>query len=155
MSWHFRTPTKLQKHFFFTDWFVTSTYEIKVQAIHHPFHLFVDFYRKPLHHSVLKLILRFLFLSSIFHSFHRCSLWLKYGFLANENLLVLVNSIGATLFMCYVIVFWRFTINKRSTCRQLFSVLLVLSITITYTEWYEMNRAKAIEVIGESNSRCA
>lgn len=86
---------------------------------------------------------------------NRCSLWLKYGFLAKENPLILVNSIGATLFLCYVIVFWRFTINKRSTCRQLFSVVLVLGVTITYTEWYEMNRTEAIEVMGESIQRCA
>lgn len=81
---------------------------------------------------------------------NRCSLWLKYGFLSEENLLILVNSIGATLFFCYVIVFWRFTINKQSTCRQLFSVVLVLGTTITYTEWYEDNRKEALEVMGKT-----
>lgn len=80
---------------------------------------------------------------------HRCSLWLKYGLLAKENLLILVNTIGATLFLCYVVVFWRFAINKRSTCQQLFSVVMVLGITILYTEMYEINRAEAIEVMGE------
>lgn len=146
----------LRKHSLlrFIGWFATNTYETKVQAIHRPFHSFVDFCRKPMHHWVLfyKTDIRGSF---FFSSIPRCSLWLKYGFLANENLLIFVNSIGATLFMCYVIVFWRFTINKRSTCRQLFSVLLVLSITITYTEWYEVNRTEAIEVIGETNPRCA
>lgn len=83
-----------------------------------------------------------------FH-FHRCSLWLKYGFLANEKAVILVNSIGATLFFGYVLIYWMFTINKRATLRQFFCALLVLGTTIGYTQFYEEDRSEAVEVTGE------
>lgn len=81
---------------------------------------------------------------------NRCSMWLKYGFLANEEAVIIVNSVGTTLFLAYSIVFWQYANNIRTIYRQFFIALLVLCLTFTYTEWYEVNRAETIEVVGKS-----
>lgn len=73
---------------------------------------------------------------------------MKYGFLSNEKAVILVNSVGATLFFVYFIIFWMFTVNTRTIYRQFFAAILVLGLTLTYTELYEMNRAEAIEITG-------
>lgn len=78
----------------------------------------------------------------------RCSLWLKYAILSDEKAVIIVNSIGATLFFLYVLVFWVYTINKRAVCRQLLCVFVVLGLTIAYTQWYEKDKAEAIDVVG-------
>lgn len=80
---------------------------------------------------------------------HRCSLWLKYGTLANETTVILVNTVGATLYLSYFIIFWMFTINTRAIYRQFFSAILALGLVLSYTGYYEENRAAAIEVVGE------
>lgn len=80
--------------------------------------------------------------------FLSCSLWLKYGILANETTVILVNSVGSTLFLGYFVVFWMFTVNTSSIYRQFFGALLVLGLTLSYTDYYEANRAEAIEVVG-------
>lgn len=84
-------------------------------------------------------------------AFCRCSLWLKYAVLSEEKAVIIVNSIGATLFFIYVLVFWVYTINKRAICRQLLCVFLVLGLTIAYTQWYEKDTKEAIEVVGNEH----
>lgn len=80
--------------------------------------------------------------------FLSCSLWLKYGVLAQESLVILVNIIGTTLFLLYVVIYWMFTINKKSTTRQLTFALTILLGSIYYTQIYEENPRKALEVMG-------
>lgn len=80
-------------------------------------------------------------------------MWLKYGFLANEKAVIIVNIIGSTLFFSYSVVFWLFTLNPRTVYRQFFASILVLGLTLTYTEWYEVNRAESIEVIGKNKRK--
>lgn len=78
-------------------------------------------------------------------------MWLKYGFLANEEAVIIVNSVGTTLFLAYSIVFWQYANNIQTIYRQFFIALVVLCLTFTYTEWYEVNRAEAIEVVGKGD----
>ncbi|XP_055294908.1 sugar transporter SWEET1 isoform X2 [Sitodiplosis mosellana] len=80
--------------------------------------------------------------------FLSCSLWLKYGILANEKTVILVNTVGATLFFSYFIVFWMFSVSSSALYRQFFGAILVLGFVLSYTEYYEENRAEAIEVVG-------
>lgn len=77
-------------------------------------------------------------------------MWLKYGFLANEEAVIIVNSVGTTLFLAYSLVFWQYANNIRTIYQQFFLALLVLCLTFTYTEWYEVNRTEAIEVVGKT-----
>ena len=80
-------------------------------------------------------------------------MWLKYGFLTDEKNVILVNTIGATLFFCYVVVYWMFTINKRSTFRQLTCAFLILISAIAYTQIYEEDKKQAIETIGNCRNQ--
>lgn len=79
----------------------------------------------------------------------RCSLWLKYGILANETTVILVNTVGATMFFCYFVVFWMFTVNSGPIYRQFFGAILVLGLTLSYTDYYEINTDEAIKVVGK------
>lgn len=125
-------------------------------------HLSAAFYRKSKRFSLYlisviivqaNLIIIF-FLSFPFVNFHnRCSLWLKYGILANETTVILVNAVGSTLFLCYFIVFWMFSVNTSAIYRQFFSAILVLGLVLSYTEYFEENRAEAIEVVGKYSTR--
>lgn len=74
---------------------------------------------------------------------------MKYGILANETTVILVNAVGSTLFLGYFIVFWMFTVNTSTIYRQFFGALVVLGLTLSYTNYYEVNREEAIEVVGE------
>lgn len=78
-----------------------------------------------------------------------CSLWLKYGTLANEKTVIFVNTVGAALFFSYFLVFWMFTVSTRALYRQFFTAILVLGLVLSYTEYFEENRAEAIEVVGK------
>lgn len=62
----------------------------------------------------------------------------------------MVNTVGSTLFFMYFVIFWMFTINARILYRQFFAAILVLGLTLSYTEWYQMNRDDAIKVMGEA-----
>jgi len=75
-------------------------------------------------------------------------LWLKYGFLTNEQSLILVNTIGATLMFTYSIIYYIFTINKRLTIKQFLVVINILVMAIIYT-FYEEDLNKSISVIGK------
>ena len=75
-------------------------------------------------------------------------MWLKYGFLTNEQSLILVNTIGATLMFTYSIIYYIFTINKRLTIKQFLVVINILVMAIIYT-FYEEDLNKSISVIGK------
>lgn len=61
----------------------------------------------------------------------------------------MVNIIGATLFLTYVIIYWMFTINKNSTLRQFSCALMILFASIFYTQIYELDSSVALESMGE------
>lgn len=80
--------------------------------------------------------------------FLNCALWLKYGVLSNEMTVVLVNVIGACLFFIYFVIFWLFTVNTSAIYRQFFGCLVVLGLTLSYTDYYAIDRTEAVEVVG-------
>ncbi|XP_018578432.1 sugar transporter SWEET1 [Anoplophora glabripennis] len=60
------------------------------------------------------------------------SLWLRYGFLIQDRSLILVNTVGATLFFAYVVTFYLYSIKKTSIIRQFLGSFLFLIVTLLY-----------------------
>lgn len=61
--------------------------------------------------------------------------------------MILVNTIGATLQLAYIITFYVYTINKTSVLRQFLATLLLIVTTLVYAE-YEKNAEKVVKVMG-------
>uniref|UniRef100_A0A6M2DH04 Sugar transporter SWEET n=1 Tax=Xenopsylla cheopis TaxID=163159 RepID=A0A6M2DH04_XENCH len=79
--------------------------------------------------------------------FLSCSLWLRYAFLTREQSVILVNTIGATLQLAYIVTFYVYTINKTSVMRQFLATLLLIITSLVYAE-YEKNAEKVVKVMG-------
>ncbi|XP_055629806.1 sugar transporter SWEET1 [Toxorhynchites rutilus septentrionalis] len=79
--------------------------------------------------------------------FLSCFLWFKYGILTEEHTVIFVNIIGSALFFAYVLIYFTFSVNKRVIIRQFLGVCVFILVCTVYTT-YELNPAKAIEVIG-------
>lgn len=92
-----------------------------------------------------------LFIVLIIILFFRCSLWLRYAFLTREQSVILVNTIGATLQLAYIVTFYVYTINKTSVMRQFLATLLLIITSLVYAE-YEKNAEKVVKVMGKNNS---
>nr|CAI5842594.1 unnamed protein product [Callosobruchus analis] len=60
------------------------------------------------------------------------SLWLRYGFLINDTSLILVNTVGATLFFSYVVTFYLYSVKRGTVLQQLLCCLLLLSMVLIY-----------------------
>ncbi|KAJ8984831.1 hypothetical protein NQ317_013031 [Molorchus minor] len=58
------------------------------------------------------------------------SLWLRYGFLIQDRSLILVNTVGATLFFAYVVTFYLYSIKKTAVVRQFLGCLFILITTL-------------------------
>ncbi|XP_073811206.1 sugar transporter SWEET1 [Musca autumnalis] len=58
--------------------------------------------------------------------FLSCSYWVLYGMLSNEHSVVLVNSIGVTLFLIYTLIYYVFTVNKNAYVKMFLFVLTAL-----------------------------
>ncbi|XP_068143792.1 sugar transporter SWEET1 isoform X1 [Drosophila tropicalis] len=80
--------------------------------------------------------------------FLSCSFWLRYGVLTNEQSVVLVNVIGATLFLGYILTFYVFTVNKRCYVKQFAFVLLILIGVIWYTNRLTAQPKQMIQITG-------
>uniref|UniRef100_A0A1Q3G2F9 Sugar transporter SWEET n=1 Tax=Culex tarsalis TaxID=7177 RepID=A0A1Q3G2F9_CULTA len=79
--------------------------------------------------------------------FLSCFLWLKYGMLTEEHVVIFVNIIGSVLFFSYVLVYFTFSINKRVVIRQFLGACVFIMLCTIYTI-YESNREKAVNVSG-------
>ncbi|CAH1154120.1 unnamed protein product [Phaedon cochleariae] len=60
------------------------------------------------------------------------SLWLRYGFLIQDRSLILVNTVGATLFFAYVVTFYLYSIKKTIVVRQFTGCLIFQIIALLY-----------------------
>ncbi|XP_044733127.1 sugar transporter SWEET1 [Chrysoperla carnea] len=80
--------------------------------------------------------------------FLSCSLWLRYGFLINEESMILVNTIGGTLFLAYCMTYLFYSIKKSVVARQIFGVLCILIICIGYTTFIEEKHEIAVFRMG-------
>lgn len=76
------------------------------------------------------------------------SLWLRYGTLIGDTTLIVVNSIGASLFALYSLSFFLFTVKKRKVLQQLMLVLLMISFALGYS-YVADSDAEASRLIGE------
>ncbi|XP_036330589.1 sugar transporter SWEET1 [Rhagoletis pomonella] len=75
------------------------------------------------------------------------SFWLRYGLLTGERSVALVNVIGIFLFLCYTMVYYVFSVNKKSYMRQFGFVLCILFGVWYYTDSIEAD-AEKIRVMG-------
>ncbi|CAD7013853.1 unnamed protein product [Ceratitis capitata] len=75
------------------------------------------------------------------------SFWLRYGLLTDEHSVVLVNIIGSFLFLCYTLVYYIFSVNKKSYLRQFGIVLCMLLGVWYYTNSIELE-AEKIRLMG-------
>ncbi|XP_067634170.1 sugar transporter SWEET1 [Eurosta solidaginis] len=75
------------------------------------------------------------------------SLWLYYGILTNEHSVILVNSIGIMLFLCYTIIYYMFSVSKKSYLKQFFIVLCIQGATWYYTNSIDLD-AEKVRVMG-------
>ncbi|KAF7288023.1 sugar transporter SWEET1 [Rhynchophorus ferrugineus] len=82
--------------------------------------------RKIIHNKSTGDISAFPFVSGLLST----SLWLKYGFLIDDNSLIAVNTIGAIIFFSCVAVFFIYSIKKSNIARQFLISLLVLIIIL-------------------------
>lgn len=76
------------------------------------------------------------------------SLWLRYGTLIEDTTLIVVNSIGASLFTLYSLSFFLFTVKKRKVLQQLMLVLLMITFALGYS-YVADSDAEASRLIGE------
>ncbi|CAH1110595.1 unnamed protein product [Psylliodes chrysocephalus] len=60
------------------------------------------------------------------------SLWLRYGFLIQDSSIILVNTVGSTLFFAYVITFYLYSINKTTVVRQFTGCIFILIIILIH-----------------------
>ncbi|KRT80241.1 hypothetical protein AMK59_8622 [Oryctes borbonicus] len=65
------------------------------------------------------------------------SLWLRYGLLINDFSLIFVNTIGSTLFLGYVVVFYYYSIKRSMIVKQFTGCMLLLVTTVLYSVWSE------------------
>ncbi|KAM7343111.1 sugar transporter SWEET1 [Cochliomyia hominivorax] len=64
--------------------------------------------------------------------FLSCSYWVHYGMLSTERSVVLVNTIGVTLFLIYTLIYYVFTVNKNVYVKQFLIVLTALFGIVFY-----------------------
>ncbi|RZC42968.1 sugar transporter SWEET1, partial [Asbolus verrucosus] len=62
------------------------------------------------------------------------SLWLRYGFFIEERSIILVNTVGASLFFAYVITFLIYSIKKSTVIRQFVGCCIILTLTLLYVQ---------------------
>ncbi|CAH1987974.1 unnamed protein product [Acanthoscelides obtectus] len=60
------------------------------------------------------------------------SLWLRYGFLIEDTSLILVNTVGSTLFFSYVVTFYLYSVRRGTVLQQFMLCLFVLSMVLLY-----------------------
>lgn len=92
------------------------------------------------------------------------TLWLRYGFLIQDHSLILVNTVGSTLHLAYIVTFYVYSIKKvfieynyfnflnlimfqSVILRQFLGCLLILAVSITYSI-YERDREICAKYIG-------
>lgn len=80
----------------------------------------------------------------------RCSLWLKYGILKEEFVLISVNLIGTVLSVAYCYVFMKYAMNARSVYYQILGCACFLMSILVYVDCSDFDQADALEHIGKN-----
>ncbi|CAB3242002.1 unnamed protein product [Arctia plantaginis] len=66
-----------------------------------------------------------------------CFLWLLYGLVKKDNVILLVNMIGITLMIAYTIVFYIYSFKKSTVLKLLLLTFLCMTIMIVYVNMEE------------------
>ncbi|XP_012269476.1 sugar transporter SWEET1 [Athalia rosae] len=61
-----------------------------------------------------------------------CSMWLLYGILIKDSLIIVVNIFGVSLQLCYTITFILFSIRKSLPLKQLMAAVIFVALAYTY-----------------------
>lgn len=70
-------------------------------------------------------------------------IWLRYGFLLQDPSLIIVNTIGASLQLAYVVTFYFYTITKSVVVKQMLAVTAGVMVLLCYTQYEtDMDRTK-------------
>ncbi|XP_045785473.1 sugar transporter SWEET1 [Maniola jurtina] len=64
--------------------------------------------------------------------FLSCGVWLLYGLIKQDNIIILVNIVGVTLMISYVFIFYIYTFKKSSLLKQFLLSLLLYSFIMGY-----------------------
>jgi len=73
-----------------------------------------------------------------------CSLWLLYGYTANNSTIMIVNFIGATLQLVYALIYLRYTPDQTSYIRLIGSAVAFLAIIYFYFQYFVSDHSTAI-----------
>jgi len=69
-----------------------------------------------------------------------CTLWLLYGYTANNSTIMIVNFIGATLQMFYALTYLRYTPDRNSYIHLIGSAVLFLAAVLFYFQFLVSDR---------------
>jgi len=73
-----------------------------------------------------------------------CTLWLIYGYSANNSTIMIVNFIGASLQMLYALTYLRYTPDRTTYLRLIGSAVLFLAIIAIYFQYIVPDRSTAV-----------
>ncbi|CAF0995940.1 unnamed protein product [Rotaria sordida] len=73
-----------------------------------------------------------------------CTLWLLYGYSANNSTIIIVNFIGSSLQMIYALVYLQYTSDRTSYIRSLGAAVLFLAAVSFYFQYVVPDRNVAV-----------
>lgn len=77
------------------------------------------------------------------------TLWLRYGFLIDEPSMIIVNTVGSTLFIAYSATFYLYSIKKSTTLKQIVVAFTVLIAILCYSlYYYESDKVGVTDLMG-------
>lgn len=79
----------------------------------------------------------------------RCSLWLRYGLLTQENIVIYVNIVGVVLMFSYSGCYFVFTTKKKFFMKQFGGAVFVLCFSVYLTIVPEDDPKTAIDILGK------
>lgn len=81
---------------------------------------------------------------------NRSALWLKYGILTDEFVLITVNTIGTILSVAYCFIFMKYAVNVRSVYYQVLGCIFALLSILIYVDCWDLRQSDAIQHIGKN-----
>ncbi|CAF2634456.1 unnamed protein product [Rotaria sp. Silwood2] len=73
-----------------------------------------------------------------------CTLWLLYGYSADNSTIIIVNFIGATLQMLYALVYLQYTSDRTSYIRSIGTAILFLATVGVYFKYFVPDHDAAV-----------
>ncbi|ODM98199.1 Sugar transporter SWEET1 [Orchesella cincta] len=76
-----------------------------------------------------------------------CALWLVYGQLKDDNMIIYCNIIGTLLNALYVLIFLRYVTHKGDLLRQIIMSCIIMTVTLAFAV-LNVSQADAVENLG-------